>query len=88
MNSVRICAAGPAIAGLILLSPILAFLMVISAEILLDLAIGAGVIAVSAITVGALGWALFRRFWQLPDRVRQSGPEVVSDEAAIAAPPT
>ena len=49
------------IAGLILLSPIVALLAVIAAEMLIDGLMEAGVTGVSAIAIGAVGWVQFRR---------------------------
>ena len=42
----------------------IAFLMIIAAEMLIDLLMEPRTTAVSAIAIGAVGWALFRRFWQ------------------------
>ena len=75
------------VAAVLLVSPVLAFLMIISAEMLIDLLMEAGTTAVSAIAVGAVGWVLFRRFWQPSGEKPQSRPGVVLDEGAIAAPP-
>jgi nitrate reductase gamma subunit len=47
--------------ALVLLSPVIAFLMIITAEVLIDLLMEAGVIGVCAIAAGLIGWALFRR---------------------------
>jgi hypothetical protein len=85
--SVQYWMVASAIVGLILLSPIIVFLMVICAEMLIDLLIEAGTTAVSAVGVGAVGWVLVRKFWPPPDKAPQSGPGLVSDETAIAAPP-
>jgi cbb3-type cytochrome oxidase subunit 3 len=75
------------IAALILLSPVLAFLTILTAEMLIDLLMEAGTTLVSAIAIGGAGWALFRRYWPRGDRGRRLGPGLVSDEGAIAAPP-
>ena len=87
MSSVRNWAAGSAIVALMLLSPIVAFLVVIAAEILIDLVMEAGVPVICAVTAGAIGWVLFRKMSCHPEPAPQSGPEQVSDEAAVAAPP-
>ena len=52
------------IAALILLSPVVAFLMVIAAEVLIDALMEAGMIGVSAVAIGAVGWVQFRSIWR------------------------
>lgn len=86
-GSVRYWTVASVIAGLTLLSPVVAFLMIIATEVLIDALMEAGTTVVSAIAIGAVGWVLFRRFWQPSDRAVHSGPGVLSDETAIAAPP-
>jgi hypothetical protein len=86
VSSVRNWAVGAAIAALILFSPIVAFLMVIVAEMAVDLLMVAGGPADCTIAAGVIGWVLFRRYGIRPE-IPQSGSEQVSDEAAIAAPP-
>jgi hypothetical protein len=56
MGSVRNWAVGSSIAALILLSLIVAFLMVIVAEMQIDLLKEAGTAADCAIAAGAIGW--------------------------------
>jgi hypothetical protein len=63
MSSVRNWPAGSAIAALILLSPALAFLMVIVAELVTDFAMEVGAAAVWSVAAGALGWVLLRKHW-------------------------
>jgi len=75
------------VAGVLLVSPVLSFLMIIAAEMLIDLLMEAWTTAVCAIAIGGVGWALFRGFWQPSGEKPQSGPEVVLAEGAIAAPP-
>jgi hypothetical protein len=87
MSSVRNWAVGSAIAALLLLSPVVAFLMVISAEMLIDFAMEAGATAVCIGPVGAIGWVLFRKRSLHPKLAPQWGLEQEPDEAAIAAPP-
>ena len=87
MKCVRYWTVASMIAGLILLSPIVAFLMIISAEMLIDLLMGAGTTVFYTIAVGAVGRLLVRRFWRPSDSAAQAGPGVVSDETAIAARP-
>ena len=86
MSIVRNWAGGLAIAALILLSPIVAFLIVIMAEIQIDLLIEAGTAADCTIAAGAIGWALFRKYGAQTE-APQMGVEGEPDEAAIAAPP-
>ena len=83
MSSVRNWTAGLAVAALILLSPILAFLVVIAAEMLIDLVMEVGVPVVCAIAAAVIGWVLFRRMSSDPELAHQSEPE--TDETAIAA---
>ena len=52
------------IAAVVLLSPALAFLMALAAEILIDLLNEAGVpIYFAPIVTVAVGWLLFRKLW-------------------------
>ena len=76
-----------AVAAVLLVSPVLAFLLIIAAEMLIDLLTEAGTTAVYAVAIGALGWVLFRRILSQPDPAVQSRPEQEPDEAAIAVPP-
>jgi hypothetical protein len=78
---------GSAIAGLILLSPVVAFLMVFAGEMVIDLVIEARATAVCVVVAGAIGWVLFRKKSSHPETLPQSGWEQVSGEAAIAPPP-
>ena len=83
MGSVRNWAAGSAIVALILLSPIVAFLVVILAEMLIDLVMEVGVPVVCVVAAAVIGWVLFRRMSSDPELAHQSEPE--TDETAIAA---
>ena len=74
------------IAALILLSPVVAFLMVIAAEVLIDAMMEAGVIGVSAVAIGAVGWMQFRRIWRV-EIAQLSGQKEVCEASPIAAPP-
>jgi hypothetical protein len=87
MNCIRYGTVASVIAALILLSPVVAFLMVILAELLIDVLTEAGTTAACAVAVGAVGWVLFRRISSEPDPAVQSRPEQEPDEGAIAAPP-
>jgi hypothetical protein len=53
---------GAAISALALLSPVIAFLMLIAAEALTDLLLAAGTGAIYCIAAVAIGWVLFRKF--------------------------
>ena len=84
VSNVRIWAVASAIAALILLSPIVAFLMVITAEMLIDVVIQGRATAVCAVAAGAIGWALFRKNWPHLKVEPQSGQDQVCDEVATA----
>jgi hypothetical protein len=66
MSSVRDWAAGSVIVALILLSPIVAFLVVIAAEMLIDLVIEVGAAAVCVVAAGAIGLVLLRKYGWRP----------------------
>jgi membrane protein implicated in regulation of membrane protease activity len=85
MSGARNWAAGAAIAALMVLSPIVAFLVVIAAEMLIDLVMEAGVPVVCTVAAAVIGWVLFRRMSSDPELVHQS--EAETDETAIAAQP-
>ena len=86
MSGIRKYAVGSVITALVLLSPIVAFLMVIAAEMLIDLLMAAGATAVFAVAAGTIGLVLSRKFWRNPEGVLQSESELVSGETSIAAP--
>jgi hypothetical protein len=81
-NPVRNYAFGSVITALILLSPVIAFLMAIAAEMMIDLLRVGGTSAVCAVAAGGIGLILSRKFW----RRNQSKPELVAGETSIAAP--
>jgi hypothetical protein len=87
MSTVRNWAAASAIAGLVLLSPIVAFLMFIATEMAIDLVMDAGATAIWPALAGAIGWVLFRKRSSHRDVAPQSGWKQVSDEVATAPPP-
>jgi len=87
VNPIRYYAFGSVIAALILLSPVVAFVMVIAAEMLIDLLMVGGKSAVFAVAAGGIGLILSRKFWRRPEVVRQSAPELVPGETSIAAAP-
>ena len=84
-NPIRNYAFGSVIATLILLSPVFAFLVIIAAEMLIDLLIVGGTSAVCAVAAGGIGLVLSRRLWRRPKVVHQSEPEPVSGDTSIAA---
>ena len=87
VNPIRDYALGSVITALILLSPIFAFLVVIAAEMLIDLLMVGGTSAVCVVAVGGIGLVLSRKFWRRPEVVRQSAPELVPGETSVAAAP-
>ena len=87
VNPIRDYAFGSVITALILLSPIFAFLVVIAAEMLIDLLMVGGTSAVCGVAVGGIGLVLSRKFWRRPKVVSQSEPELVPAETSIAAAP-
>ena len=62
MSNVRNWASGFFMAVLILLAPIIAFAVVVAAEMLTDLLAKLGAPVVWPVAAGAMGWALLRRF--------------------------
>jgi hypothetical protein len=64
VNPIRNYGVRSVITALILLSPVVALLMVIAVEMLIDLLMVAGVSAVSAVAAGAIGLVLSHKFWQ------------------------
>jgi hypothetical protein len=87
VNPIRDYAFGSVITALILLSPVVAFLMVIAAEMLIDLLTVGGTSAVCAVAAGGIGLVLSRKFWRRPEVVHQSKPELVPGETPIGAAP-
>jgi hypothetical protein len=85
VSNVRNGAVTFAIAALILLSPVIAFLIVSTAEMLIDVVIEARAIAICGVSAGAIGWTLFRKNRPRLKVALQSRQEQVCDEAAIAA---
>ena len=75
------------IAALVLLSPALAFLMVIAAELVIDFAMEVGAAAVCVVAAGAIGWVLYRKRSPHPKVAPHSELEQLCDEPAIAVPP-
>jgi hypothetical protein len=87
VNPIRNYGVRSVITALILLSPVVALLLVIAAEMLIDLLMVTGASTVCAVVAGAMGLVLSRRFWQHPKVVLQSEPELVPVETFIAAAP-
>jgi hypothetical protein len=74
-----------AVAALILISPIVAFLMVITAEMLIDVVIEARATAICAAAAGAIGLALFRKNRRHFKEKPQLEEDEACDEAVTAA---
>jgi hypothetical protein len=66
MSNVWIWAFGLAMAALILSAPIIAFVMVITVEMLTDLVTKVGATAVWPVAAGAMGWVLLRKYTGQP----------------------
>jgi ABC-type dipeptide/oligopeptide/nickel transport system permease subunit len=86
MNSAQYWTVASVIAGLVLLSPILALLAVIAAEMLIDGLMEAGVTGVSAIAICAVGWVQFRRIWR-SEIAQLFGSKELCEAPLIATPP-
>ena len=87
VNPIRYYAFGSVITALILLSPVVALLVIIAAEILIELLMVGGTSAVCAVAAGGIGLVLSRKFWRRREVVHQSKPELVPGETSIAAVP-
>jgi hypothetical protein len=85
INPIRNYALGSTITALILLSPVLAFLMVIATEMLIDLLMVGGTSVICAVAAGGIGLVLYRKFWRRPQVAHQSKPELVPGETSVAA---
>jgi hypothetical protein len=65
MSNVRNWTSSFIVAALILLAPIIAFVVVVAAEVLTDLVAKVGGTAVWPVVAGAMGWVLLRKYgWQ------------------------
>jgi hypothetical protein len=62
MSNVRNWASGLVIAALILFGPIIAFVMVITVEMLTDLVMEVGATAIWPVAAAAMGWVLLRKY--------------------------
>ena len=87
VNPIRNYAFRSVITALILLSPVVAFVTVIAAEMMIDLLMVGGTSAVCAVAAGGIGLVLSRKYWRRREVVRQSEPELVSGDTSIAAAP-
>jgi hypothetical protein len=86
-NPIRNYAFGSVIATLILLSPVVAFLLAIAAEMLIDSLMVGGTSAVCAVAAGSIGLVLSRKFWRRPEVLHQSESEPVFGNTSSAAAP-
>jgi hypothetical protein len=66
MSNVRNWASGFAVVALILLAPMIAFVVVVAAEMLTDLVAKLGGPAVWPVAAGAVGLVLLRKYGWLP----------------------
>jgi hypothetical protein len=75
MSNVRNWASTAVVASLILLAPIIAFVAVITVEMLGDVMVRAGANAIWPVVAGGMAWALLRKFGGQPDtsRLRSEG---------------
>jgi hypothetical protein len=86
MSNLRTWAKWSVVAAVLLLSPVLAFLMVIAVEALIDLVLEVGVPAMlDVMAVGAIVWVLFHNYRPRPDGA-QSGPGEPDTPAAAVSP--
>ena len=72
MSNVRNWTSAAVVAGLVLLAPIIAFVAVVMAEMLGDLAARAGATAIWPAVGGAIAWVLLRKFGGQPHTSRLS----------------
>jgi hypothetical protein len=86
MRNLRTCVAWSIAAGVLLLSPVFAFLMVMAAEMAVDGLMEAGVTEMCAIAIGVVGCMLFRRILG-SEIARQPGSKELYEAPPIAAPP-
>ena len=75
MGNVRNWASSFVVAALFLLAPIIAFAVVVTAEMLTDLMAKMGASAVWPVAAGAMGWVLLRKYWGQPhtSKLRSEG---------------
>ena len=87
VNPIRYYAFGSVIMAFILLSPVIVFLMVIAAEMLIDLLMVGGTSTVCTVAAGGIGLVLSRKLWRRPKVVHQSESEPVFGNTSTAAAP-
>jgi O-antigen/teichoic acid export membrane protein len=75
MSNLPNWAVGSSIIVLILLGPIIAFFVVIAAEMLTDVLTKEGMSAVCIVAAGAIGWSVFRSYRPQPDRSQLGSEE-------------
>ena len=75
MNNVRNWASAAVVGALFLLAPIIAFVVVVMAEMLGDLVARAGPTVIWPAVAGAMAWALFRKFGGQPHTSRLGSEE-------------
>jgi hypothetical protein len=75
MSNLPNWAIGSAVMALVLLGPIIAFFVVIAAEMLTDALTKEGVTAACIVAAGAVGWGLFRSYRPQPDRSQLGSEE-------------
>ena len=66
MSNVRNWASSFIVAALILLAPVIAFVVLVAAEMLTDLVAKVGGTAVWPVAAGVMGWVLLRRYGGQP----------------------
>jgi hypothetical protein len=86
VSPIRNYAFGSVITALILLSPVFAFLVVIAAEMLIDILMVGGTSTVCTVAAGG-GLVLSRKLWRRPKVVHQSESEPVFGNTSTAAAP-
>jgi hypothetical protein len=84
MNNVRNWASAAVVAGLILLAPIIAFIVVVTGEMLGDLVAWAGAPAIWPVVAGAMAWVLLRKFGGQPHTSQLRSEEVRPDRTSLA----
>jgi hypothetical protein len=85
MSNLRTGAKWSAVAAVLLLSPVLAFLMVIAVEALIDSVLEVGVPAMlDMMAVGAIVWVLLHNHRPLPDGAQLRPGEPDAPAAAVS----
>jgi hypothetical protein len=62
MSNIRNWVSGVLVAALILLGPVIAFVMIVTAEMVTDLVTRLGATAIWPLAAFAVGWVLLRKF--------------------------